>query len=210
MSEGLLKNAYPVWMHIPGTPFTLPGRPQYRERLTGMNEWAPREMVERVGEGLEEGRTVEDLVRKEKGEGLLGHLGVGALGGAAAGGVAGRLAGGEAAVAPFKGLLEKGVSLKGLKNLGKIPMASKLLPALGVGAGLLGGAALWKGHGNKRESQAREVARGLTAERILQRNALREAIKGESPYTQPLLRGLPLTSASAQTPYAVTLSNAGL
>jgi hypothetical protein len=168
-------------------------------------------MVERVGERLEKGEDLDTIAKSERGRGLLRSSGVGGLAGAVSGGVLGRLAGGEAASAPFKELVSKGLSKKTLKGLKNIPRAAKILPAAGLGAGLLAGAAGWGAKGKQRESQAREVTRGLLAERVLQRNALRGAIQPEEgTYSQPLLRGIPSETASAQTPYAVTLSNTGL
>jgi hypothetical protein len=167
-------------------------------------------MVERVAEGLEEGKTVDTVAQEEGGKGLLRSSGLGALAGGTAGGVLGRLVGGEAATAPFKELLAKGLSKETLKGLGKIPLSAKLGPLLGLGGGLLAGTAAWKAGQGKREGQARQVSRGLLSERVLQRNALKESLKSEQPYSQPLLRGVPLTSATADTPYAVTLGNTGL
>jgi len=211
MTHGLLKNAYPVWTRIPGTPFTLPGRPDYRERLTGMTEWAPRPMVERMGRGLEQGRSVEDLVQDEKSRGLLRHVGIGTLGGGIIGTAAGRIMGGEAASRPWKNILKSGISRSTLAKLKNIPRVGKIAPLIGAGAGLLTGAGLWKGQESERQQKAQEVARGLTAERILQRNALQQALLGSTqPTSQPLLRGVPLTSATSQVPLAVTLSNSGL
>ncbi|RKY28740.1 MAG: hypothetical protein DRP83_00130 [Planctomycetota bacterium] len=210
MRNGLLKYAGSVWFRPPGVPFTFAGSPDYQERLTGMTKWAPRGMVENVAEGLQEGRTVEELAQEERSKGLLKSLGVGALAGGTAGGVAGRVVGGEAVAAPFKELLSKGVSRNTLKGLWKIPGSAKLLPLLGIGGGLLAGGALWGAGRGRRESQARQVSRGLLAERVLQRNALKEALKTEQPYNQPLLRGVPLTSASADTPYAVNLPYSGM
>jgi len=176
-----------------------------------MSEWAPRSMVERMARGLHEGQTVDDLAKSERSRGLLRPAAGGALAGGIGGGVLARGLGGKATTAPFKEMLEQGLlknrSLKGLKNL---PLSVKLLPLLGAGAGLLTGSALWGAKGDQRERQARQVSRGLLAERVLQRNALKEALKSEQPYNRPLLQGVPLTSASAQTPYAVTLSNTGM
>lgn len=211
MTNGLLKNAYPVWTRIPGTPFTLPGRPAYRERLPGMTEWASRDMVERMGKGLEQGQTVEDLVQSEGSRGLLRHVGIGALGGGVLGGAAGRLVGGEAASRPLKNVLKSGISRKALSSLKNVPAVAKWAPLAGAGAGLLAGAGLWKGRESERERKAQEVARGLTAERILQHNALKHALMGSAqPESQPLLRGIPLTSANTQVPYAITMSDTGL
>lgn len=211
MSEGLLKYASGVWFRPPGLPFTFAGTPDYQERLTGMTEWAPRKMVERMAEGLRSGHTVEDLVKSERSRGMARPLVVGALGGGVGGGVLARILGGEATTAPFKELLEKGLLKKrSLGALGKLPTSVKLLPFLGAGAGLLAGGALWGSKGKEREGQATQVARGLLAERVLQRNALKEALKSEQPYNRPLLQGVPLSSASTQTPYAVTLGNTGM
>ena len=210
MKQGLLKYASGVWFRPPGLPFTFAGTPDYQERLTGMVEWAPRHMVENVARGLQEGRSVDAMSSEEGRKGLLRNLGVGTLAGGTAGGVIGRIVGGEATTAPFKELLAKGLSRETLSQLKNIPRSAKIGLPLGAGAGLLAGLGAWKSGQGRRERQAREVARGLLAERVLQRNALKEALKTEQPYNQPLLKGVPLTSASAQTPYAVTLGNSGL
>lgn len=209
MGEGLLKYAMGLWFRPPG-PFTFAGAPDYQERLTGMTDWAPRKMVSRVSKGLLDKRTIDDIAKDERGRGLLRSLAMNGLIGSVGGGIMGRLAGGGRAGAPFANIARRGLSRKTLEGLKDVPRSAKALFAGAAGAGLLAGGAQWAAKSNQREDQARQIARGLLAERMLQRNALRGLVQSEQAYSQPLLQGLPSESASAQTPYAVTLSNSGL
>lgn len=207
---GLLKQALAVWTRVPGTPFTLPGVYRPEERLPGMSEWAPRDIVERVSRKLKQDRSVEDIARSEAAEGLLKDVGFGTAAGGVTGGLLGRLAGGEAATAPLKEILSKGLGKGSLRGLKGLPGPMKLLPLVGAGAGALLGGAGWAGGSRARGEQAKDIARGLLAERVLQRSALREAIKTDLPYTAPILRGVPLMSASSPPPYVATPGSTGV
>ena len=198
---GLLKQGFAVWTRVPGTPFTLPGAYTPRERLPGMSEWAPRDMIERVSQHLKQNRSIEDIAHAEQNEGLLGRLGLGGAIGATGGGLLGRLLGGEGATAPFKKIISEGLGSKTLAGLKNLPGPMKWAPALGAGAGLLAGASQWGAGRAQRGEQARDVTRGLLAEKVLQRGALSEAVKTRLPYTAPLLRGVPIMSASSPPPY---------
>ena len=138
------KSAVAVWTRVPGTPFTLPGSPEIKERLPGMVDWAPREMVTDVARGLREGLGPQELAEAEAKKGLLGDAGTGALAGGTIGAMAGRLIGGSSATQPFKNLWSGGLSRAGFKQLSKIPMAAKIAPLLGLGVGA--GAGLLKWH----------------------------------------------------------------
>ncbi len=118
--------------------------------------------------------------------------------------------GGKATTEPFREILSKGLSKKTFKGLGSLSRGSKLGPLLGAGAGLLAGGALWGSGRKERGQQARDVSRGLLSERLLQRTALRQAVGADLPYSTPLLRGIPLTSASVQPTYVVTPGNIGV
>lgn len=204
------KTGAPVWVHVPGTPFTLPGSPRYRERLPGMTKWVDRDLVERVSKGLSQGSDVDSIAAKESISGLPGAVSGPAVGGGVLGLLAGRLAGGSESVAPLKAILEKGIgrgTLAGLKNLPRYMYAAPLLgAALGGGYGL----SKWVADKPARSDAAKQTARGLLAEQVLQRNALREAVKTDQPYTAPLLRSIPLTSASATAPSIVSPGNVGV
>lgn len=209
--EALDKHGLAVWTRVPGTPFTLPGSPTIRERLPGMTEWAPRDMISRMAQGLEQGElSPEQLAEAEAQRGQPGTMGFGAAAGLTGGGVLGRLAGGEAAIQPLKEIYRKGVSGQTLRGLGKLPAAMKILPLLGLGAGAVLGKRHWEQKQPEQRQKALGVSKGLLAERILQSNALREAINTTSPYTGGLLSGLPITSAHTPTPYVLRAGQIGV
>ena len=187
----------PVWIRVPGTPFTLPGAPTRYERLPGMSEWAPRDVVERMGKGLSQDVPAEYLAERESQKGLPGSLIGGGIAGGTGGALVGRLAGGEAVTAPVKDLLSGGITKRTLRGLKDVPRVGKVAPLVGAGLGLLGGASLWSGTKGVRRQQAKEVARGLLSEQILQQSALQQAS------SNPVLRGLDIESASAPSPLVV-------
>ena len=203
--DGILKNAnVPLWLKVPGATVPITGAPQPYERLPGMTEWAPREMVEDVARGVRSGRDVEDIAQEQSNKGLLGNAAVSGLTGAFGGILGGRLIGGEKAWAPFKGeegLLTKGLlnadSWKGLKNL---PLSMKAMPLLGAGLGVGLAAKNWKDEAPHRQQQTYDVTRGLLAERVLQRDALGQAM-GREVHT---LNGLPYQSASELPPLVLS------
>jgi len=186
---------FPFWVHVPGLPFTLPGTITQKERLPGMNEWLPRPLIERVAKGMRQGASPEELAELEAKSGLLSNVGVGGGIGAASGALGARLLGGEAASAPFKNILKRGLTGQTLKGLGKLPLSAKILPALGLtgGAGLA--ALRWMQREGERKRQAQAVAEGLLTESRLRSNALQK---------------LPVESASVQAPTAVTTGNTGV
>lgn len=206
VSLGLEKGAQsPIWVRVPGSPFTFLGSAPKHERLPGMTEWAPREVIERVGKGLQRKEDPEELIRREEYRGLPESMTAGGVGGLTAGSLAGRLAGGEAATAPFKELLAKGLSKDTLSGLKRVPRISKALPLIGAGAGLLGGAGYWQAGREKRREEADEVAKGLLSEKILQRHAIERARQSVRP-----LQGLPVETASMPSPVVVTPGNTGV
>jgi len=209
--EALDKHGLAVWTRVPGTPFTLPGSPTIRERLPGMTDWATRDMISRMAKGLESGeQTPAELAEQEAQEGKAQTMGLGAAAGLTGGTVAGRLAGGEAAMQPLFDIYKKGINRQTLAGLSKIPMAMRLLPLLGLGAGAYLGKREWEKGKEPRRQQALGVSKGLLAERILQSNALNEALNTNTPYTGGLLRGLPLTSAHSPTPYVLRAGQIGV
>ena len=146
-----VKHGAPVWIRIPGTPFTFAGFPHERSRLPGMTEWAPQGVVERVGKGLKEDKSVDALAESEKNRGLLASTGTGGVVGGGLGAMAGRLLGGKDATRPFRDILRKGLSRETLQGFKNIPQASKILPLVGAGAGLAGGAMNWASGRGQRE-----------------------------------------------------------
>lgn len=203
-----VKEGAPVWIHVPGTPFTLPGeRPRY-ERLPGMVDWAPREAVERVGRGLKEDVPIEALAEQEAQRGLLTNILKGGGGGAIAGSMGARLVGGEKATAPIKQIYKKGLSRKALASLSKLPRLAKVLPLLGMGAGLAGGIGSWAAGREGRREEAQSISKGLLSEQILQEHALNQA--RQSLQQRPLLMRRPPESARVSAPKAVVLSTTGV
>lgn len=215
MKYYFVKHGAPVWINIPGTPFTLPGFPARHERLPGMSEWAPREVVEQVGKGIQEGQSTEEMTEQAAGRGLPTNVGTGAIAGTTAGLLGGRLLGGEAAARPFKDILKKGLSRETLRGLRNIPHASKLAPLVGLGAGLAGGAGLWASGREGRRQESKEVAKGLLAEKVLQQHSLgqaREAVRQPAQQfaQQPsALRGLSFQTASAPNTISTPSANTG-
>jgi len=196
------EGASPVWIHVPGTPFTLPGERTQYSRLPGMTEWAPRDVVERMGKGLAGDQTVKNLAQAESQQGLPGHLGKGAIGGAVGGAMASRIFGGESVTAPFKNIFKKGITRESLKGLSKLPRSAKILPLLGLGLGAAGGIGSWASGRDAREQEAREVGKGLLSEQILQQHSIGQARRG--------LAKLPIETASENSTKAVTLGNTGV
>lgn len=203
----LTKVGAPVWVNIPGTPFTFLKSPEREERLPGMVQWAPRHVVERVGRGIEEGKSEEELVSPEADRGLLSNILTGTGVGGVAGGLGGRVAAGEASTAPFKKLLQKGVTRGTLKGLGRVPGVAKALPAIGAGLGAFGGLGKWEKERPGRRGEAQEVAQGLLREQILQQHSLRKAQESAS---NPILKQLPSESATMPIPTAVVPSDTGV
>ena len=193
--------AFPIWTRVPGTPFTLPGGMSYTERLPGMEGWVPRDVVERVSQALSEGEDIRTLSEREGATGGPGAVATGAGLGGVLGGLGGRLAGGKESLSPIYKLLQKGVTRKTLAGLRKVPPAMRYAPLAGAGLGGLAALGSWAAQSGEREQNAEQVARGLLAEKVLQRRALEEAVKTPKPYTGSILRGVPLTSASSPPPY---------
>jgi hypothetical protein len=117
------------------------------------------------------------------------------------GGLGGRLAGGKKALDPVRDLLKRGLTQKTLEGLKNIPKGMRYAPLAGAGLGGLAALSHWTSQEGAREQGAEQVARGLLAEKVLQRRALEEAVKTQKPYTGSILRGLPITSASSPPPY---------
>lgn len=197
-ATGLFKKAIAIWTKIPGLPFTVPGNITQYDRLPGMSEWAPRDVITRVSEGLNEGEQPVDLVEKERNKGFAQSIGLGATGGAVGGGLLGRLVSGESAVAPIKEIFEEGTgtSLRGLRNLSKIPRAAKVLTLGGLGLGALAGGSAWGTDIKQRENIARDAVRGLSREHLTLQNAQLQ----NKLLQQQLLTPNPMPSATASQP----------
>lgn len=202
-----VKEGAPIWIHVPGTPFTLPGELPRYERLPGMIEWAPHDAVERVGLGLKEDVPIEQLAEEEAQRGLLSNVLRGSGGGLIGGTMSARLMGGERASAPIKQIYKKGLTRKTLRGLSKLPRAAKILPLLGTGAGLAGGIGAWAAGREGRKEEAQNISKGLLSEQILQEHALNQA---RQSLQQPLLNRRPAESAQVTAPKAVVLSTTGV
>lgn len=197
-ATGLFKKAIAIWTKIPGLPFTVPGNITQYDRLPGMSEWAPRDVITRVSEGMQEGEDPANIVKKERDKGFSQSVGLGAAGGTIGGGLLGRLVSGEAAVAPIKEIFQEGAgtSLRGLRNLSKIPTAAKALTLGGLGLGALAGGSAWGTDTAQRGNIARDVVRGLSREQLTLQNAqLQNKI-----LQQQLLAQNPMPSATAAQP----------
>lgn len=209
--KGMLKEGVAVWTRVPGTPFTLPGSPTIKERLPGMSDWASRDTITRMAKGLQEGdKSPEELAQAEGQKGLAGNMALGAVGGLTGGSLLGRLFSGGKGVEPFLNIYEKGLNKGTMRGLKHLPGAMKALPLLGM----LGGAAIGAGHWNQgregRKRQALDVSKGLLTERLLQSNAVQHAVKSSNPYSTPLLKGVPLTSAQTSMPYVLRAGQVGM
>lgn len=197
----------PMWIHVPGTPITLPGEQTKYERLPGMTDWAPRGVVSRVGQGLAQDQSMDDIAEAEATRGLGGRAAAGAGTGLLAGAASARLAGGEAVAAPFKNILKRGINAESLRGLRKLPMKAGLLPLLGIGIGAATGVGSWAAGRDARRAQAKSVGKGLLSEQILQQHAIGQARQGEQ--TRQLTK-LPIESASMPSPKATVLSSSGV
>lgn len=186
-ATGLFKRAVSIWTKAPGLPFTISGNTVPDERLQGMSEWAPRDVIERMGKGMRQGTGTEELVEAERKRGLGKALGSGAALGGLGGGILGRVVSGEAATAPITEIFEKGTgtSLRGLRGLSRIPGAAKALTLGGVGLGALAGGIGWGRGAEDRENLARDVAASVRNEQLAARQ---------------LLNVNPMPSATASTP----------
>ena len=197
----------PMWVHIPGTPITLPGERTQYERLPGMTDWAPRDTVSRVGKGLAEKQDISEIAESEANQGLGASAIKGGAGGLLGGSMLARLVGGQAVSAPFKNVLKGGLNKSTMSGLSKIPMSAKALPLLGVGAGLASGIGGWASGRDERRNQAASVSKGLLSEQILQQHSLGQAQQGAQGKQ---LSKLPIESASMPSPKATVLSSAGV
>lgn len=204
------ESAFPIWTRLEGTPFSLPGRINIEERLPGATSWVPRNRIEEIAQQLEEGQETEDISQQQAMRGLAPDLLLGAGAGLTGGVVGARLAEGREAYAPVKEMLRRGLRGGGAGELRNLRALAKFLPAAGAGAGLLGGLGVWGSGIPQRRHEAREVVRGLLAERLLQRNAVREAAQTSRPYTKSILSGLPPMSATAPSPSVVIPGNVGV
>lgn len=200
----MFKQAVAIWTKVPGLPLTVSNPISQPERLPGMTDWAPREVISRMGEGMRRGEDLDALVEQEKNEGMGGTLAKGTALGGIGGGLLGRLVGGEAAVEPAKEILEKGLNMRGLRGLAKTPMAMKALTLGGLGAGALGAGIDWATGRDERGDQARTVARGLRREYTMQQNANMQ----NQVLRQQLLNHNPMPSATASQPLVVQSSKA--
>jgi hypothetical protein len=203
---GMFKRAIAVGVQVPGLPLTIPGSFTQYERLPGMSEWAPHEVITRMGKGMHRGEDLDALIEKEKEKGLGKSLAMGAAGGGLGGGLLGRLVSGEAATAPIKKLLREGTgtSLRGLRGLSRIPGAAKALALGGVGLGTLAGSIGWGMGSENRADTARAVAQGLRREQIMQMNANLQ----NRELRRQILNHNPMPSATAAQPLVAQVGKA--
>ena len=197
-AHGLFKRAVSVWTKLPGLPFTVQGQITQQDRLPGMSEWAPRDVISRVSEGLQQGENPQDLIEAERTKGMGKSIALGAAGGGVGGGLLGRLISGEAATAPVKELFQRGTgtSLRGLRGLSKIPGAAKALTLGGLGLGALAGGAAWGAGANERGGTAHDIVRGLNREQLMLDNANLQ----HQLLQKQLLTHNPMPSATAAQP----------
>lgn len=197
----LFKQALAVWTKVPGLPFTVTNPITQPERLPGMTDWAPREVITRMGQGMQQGVNLDELVEREKSQGLGRSLAMGSAGGVIGGGALGRLMSGEAATAPAREILQKGVSLRGLKGLARTPGAMKALTLGGLGLGAVGSSIGWGMGREDRGQMAQSVARGLRRENLVQQNAnlQNRVMRGQLS----ALSANPMPSATAGQPLVV-------
>lgn len=201
------ESSAPIWIHVPGTPVTLPGERTEYERLPGMTNWAPRGIVSRVGQGLAQEKGIEDIAENEASRGLGTSALKGSGGGVLGGSVLSRVVGGEAVSKPFKNILKKGLTRESLRGLSKLPTSAKVLPLLGLGVGAASGVGSWAMGQDSRREQARAVGKGLLSEQILQQHSLGQARQGLKARQ---LSKLPVESASEMSPKATVLSSSGV
>jgi len=165
----------PLWIRMPGTPFTMVGNGTHYERLPGMNDWASRDLITRMAKGINQNTPVTELQQVEGERGRNEAVGYGVGAGLVAGGLTSRVVGGEKVWTPFKDVLKKGVTRDTLRGLAKIPNVYKALPLVGAGLGAAYTYNNWHNKKNDRINQAGDVAKGLLIERVLQNKKLVDA-----------------------------------
>ena len=223
--NGLLKNAFlPIWTRVPGTPFSLPGQMDPRERMHGMNTWAPRERLERVSAGMHAGVPVDTMMQAEGEKDLPRHVLTGAGVGLVGGGMLGRLIGGEQAIQPLRNIVSQGLIPPGaaeaglkenasgvMKQLANLPTSMKALAGIGALGGAYYGANKWRETVPKRQQETYEAARSLHNEQFLNDINLMRAHdylnqKEDPSILQHTLDGQQNTAARETVPHVVTSS----
>jgi len=195
------EGAAPIWIHVPGTPITLPGETTKYERLPGMTDWAPRGVVSRVGRGLAENKDMTEIAEQEANKDLGASAARGGAGGLLGGAMLSRLIGGEKVTTPFKNILKRGLNKQTLQGLGKLPRAAKVLPLLGMGLGAATGMGSWAAGRDKRREQAAAVGKGLLSEQILQQHSLNKARESQR---------VPLETATEYPTKATAINGSGV
>jgi hypothetical protein len=175
IKEAVTSGGERLWIRVPGTPFTLPGAATQYERLPGMTEWVPRDDVETVSKAMEHDVPIDQISEQVSRSGLWPGMWKGLGVGGVAGALAGRAVGGEAAFSPFIDIKDKGLTSKTLAGLKKVPGAMKALPWVGAALGGAHAYGKWKSDYEGRGDRAKDIAKGLLAERILQTSAIRDA-----------------------------------
>lgn len=214
--QALVKLGAPVWTHVPGTPFSLPGTIEQNERLPSMSEWVPRPMIERIGRGMDEGMSTDQLVDREVNTGWNRKLPFHSVLGATGGGVLARVLGGEKITAPFRGILQEGLNKETLSKIKGLPTYAKALPFVGVGAGAAASLGRWAANADTRRRQAIAANKGIETERFLQVgegsralnhiHALEHRLRGDTGR----MKKLPHQTARQEQPLVVSRSGASV
>jgi hypothetical protein len=176
-----------------------------------MSDWAPQDVITRMGTGMRRGEDLDALVEAEKSQGLLSSTSKGLAVGGLGGGLLGRLHAGEAATKPIGEILRKGLGnegvLRGLRGLAKIPTSAKALALGGAGLGALAGGVGWATGADERGEMARSVARGLRREHTLQSNAnlQTQLLRKQLQAMTPVLHANETPTASAEQPLIATV-----
>jgi len=224
MRQGILKRAMDTMIRVPGVPITISSRQPAPIRLSGMDQGVDPEIIEIVNRGMREKKDPQEILQEVSAHGALNSTAMGAAGGGVAGSVGGRLWSGEAAHAPMAALWEQGLKGQTPKNilaaLAKVPLAARIAPLAGAGAGALAGAAMWHHGKDDRMQQAIEASKGLSREQMLDNSTLlstlpeshplrrrfakdiRKSIPVEDPYV-PMIHANQAETAHAQVPHAV-------
>ena len=169
------KYGTPVWIRVPGTPFGTAAFPETANRLPGMTEWAPNDVISRVGRSVRADVPLDEIEQQEMNSTLGSNLAKGGLIGGVGGGLAARVFGGEAVTKPFTEIGTHGLNKETFRGLKNIPRVGKIVPAAGLGAGLLGALYNWHKTKPNRKAQTQDVVKGLLTEQILQQHALNQA-----------------------------------
>ena len=171
-----------------------------------MVEPVDAETLATVARAMRANRDPQDTLSEIANKGLMSKLLGGAASGGAVGALGSRLVRGESAAEPFKHIWEHGANPETLqeayKMLSKVPLAAKLTPAIGAGAGALAGVGSWMAGRQKRIQDALEAAHGLRREQQLGTASIMSSLPDNSKMKKEYAHNV-MDTAHEPVPHAV-------